>query len=102
MANEKALTKSAFTAGLKQLREQVAEDIREATDAVLEGVENLLKGYATTDDVQGVKTKVDHIDLNVTKIKDQFDGLKSEYSDTPSREEFNKLKARVDRYHSQN
>ncbi len=34
-----------------------------------------------------------------TLVKDQIDGLKADLSDTPSRRQFEKLKAKVDKYY---
>ena len=39
------------------------------------------------------------LDVGQAHLKDQINGLKADLSDTPSRRQFEKLKARVDRYH---
>ena len=71
----------------------------EAIDAVLKGVENLPEKFAAKDDLSRVERKVDGLDVKVDKVSDQMDGLEADLSDTPSRKRFEKLKARVDKYH---
>lgn len=74
-------------------------DIREAVDAVLKGVENLLEKFATKDDLSRVERKADKLDVKVSKLSDQMDGLEADLSVTPSRRQFEKLKAEVDKHH---
>lgn len=52
----------------------------------LEGMEKKIDRNSTQIQVNSVK---------IDKIDDQFEGLKAEFSDTPSRKEFDQLKARV-------
>ena len=91
MANENPLTKSDLVAALKEanvatkddleeLGQQVKDEIRDATDSVLKGVDKLHAKHEKRFD----------------KLEKQIDDLKW---DTPSNQAFNELKAKVDRYH---
>lgn len=69
----------------------------EATDAILEGVDNLVSNLATKDDLKKVETKlenkIDGLSVKVDKLEDTVDGIKADISTAPTREEFTKLKS---------
>ncbi|MCZ6529042.1 MAG: hypothetical protein O6949_01750 [Chloroflexi bacterium] len=76
----------------------------EAIDAILEGVGSMFKDLRGR--LEGMDKRFDKVDRRLdtlevgqSYLKDQIDGLKADLSDTPSRRQFEKLKARVDKYH---
>jgi hypothetical protein len=81
------------------VRKIVSEIVIDATHKILEGVERLLENHATKDDLSRVERKIDKLEVEVRHVKDVTEGLKADLSVTPSRGEFEELKARVDRYH---
>lgn len=125
MADEKPLTRSDLVAALKEAGVATRDDVRQivgeeiaarglstrddvhtivldAADAVLEGVERLLEGFATRDDLKTIDPRLKKLETGHSHIKDQIEGLKAEFSVTPSRQELNDLKVKVDRYHPSN
>ena len=46
-------------------------------------------------DVQEIKQDTQELKVRVNHLEDQFDGLKAEFSNVPSRKEFNDLKSEV-------
>lgn len=76
----------------------------EAIDAILEGVGSMFKDLRGR--LEGMDKRCDKVDRRLdtlevgqSYLKDQINGLKADLSDTPSRRQFEKLKARVDKYH---
>jgi hypothetical protein len=74
--------------------------LNDAVDTILKGVDNLL-----TNRDKHYNKRFDKVDFGLKKLgvgqkglKNEMNGLKAEFSDTPSRKEFGKLKARVDKY----
>lgn len=72
--------------------------LNEAVDAILEGMNNMVEDLKSE-----MNTRFDNLEakVNQTKneLKDDVDGLKADLSTTPSRREFEELKARVDKRH---
>jgi len=114
------LTKSDLIAALKAAGVATKDDVRQIV-----GEEIASRGFATTDDIHNQLTEffagmivpafenlrkemnarfeqIDHrlgkLETGQAHLKDQIEGLKADLSDTPSRKEFNELKAQVDRY----
>ena len=66
----------------------------DAVVTVLKGMDNLFSKY------QGkVDNRLKVIEVELGGVKDEMKGLKEEFSNTPSRREFNTLKQKVDRFH---
>ena len=74
--------------------------LNDAVDIILEGMDNLFSRFKKeTDDL---KSEVKKNGLAISRLKNDFEGLLEEFSDTPSRKEVNDLKTKVDRFHSTN
>ena len=102
MADEKPLTKSGLVAALKEAGVATKDDVRqivdkavktdvfklvsEATDAILKGVDKLHAGH---------EKRFDKLEAGQLELKRQIRDLKH---DTPSKQSFDDLKARVDKY----
>lgn len=73
----------------------------EAVDAILKGMDKMAGSLRSemNSRFEGVNGRLDKLETEVSHVKDEINGLKGELSDTPSRREFNELKARVDKYH---
>ena len=79
----------------------------EAVAAILEGMSNLVEGLRTdmNNKVDGLgiemTTRFDGLEAKLnqtrTEFKDEIDGLKADLSTTPSRREFEELKAKVEK-----
>lgn len=68
----------------KNVKEQT---LNEAVDAILEGVGSMIKES---------EEKLEHkMDVHRAHTKDDIDGLKAEFANTPSRQEFEDLRKRV-------
>ena len=74
--------------------------LNDAVDTILKGVDNLL-----TNRDKHYNKRFDKVDSGLKKLgvgqkglKNEINGLKAEFSDTPSRKEFGELKVRVDKY----
>lgn len=83
----------------------VRQDLKDAVDAILQGMDNMFKNVATKEDLKKLATKEDLNELKneVSYIKDDIKGLTADLSDTPSRKEFNRLEDKVDKHiHSHN
>ncbi len=88
--------------------------LNDAIDAILKGIDNLFLRFKKETD--GVKTEIqkngieiqanqEEIKKNglaISRLKNDFDGLLEEFSDTPSRKELNDLKTKVDHFHPTN
>jgi hypothetical protein len=48
-----------------------------------------------SDQIKDNRAAIELSSVKISKLDDQFEGLKAEFSDTPSRKEFNQLKAKV-------
>lgn len=85
----------------------VNEIVIDASHTILNGVEILLDGYATKDDLKQLATKKDleklttkeDLKREISWVHDDIKGLKGELSNTVPLDKFNKLKSRVDEYH---
>ena len=85
----------------------VNEIVIDTSHAILNGVEILLKGYATKDDLRQLASKKDleklatkeDLKREISWVRDDIKGLEGELSNTVSLDKFNKLKSRVDEYH---
>lgn len=76
----------------------------EAIDAILEAVGSMFKDLRGRLDgmdkrFDKVEGRLDRLEVGQSYLKDQISRLKTDLSDTPSRRQFEKLKARVDKYH---
>ncbi|MCZ7545094.1 MAG: hypothetical protein M5R40_16925 [Anaerolineae bacterium] len=86
-------------ATVQDVTRTVTEIVGDAAEQILKGVDRLLKDYATREDLARIEQKVDHISADVAHLNDEVKGLVAELSDTPSRREFEELKAREQRFH---
>ncbi|MCI0558947.1 MAG: hypothetical protein MN733_10660 [Nitrososphaera sp.] len=75
--------------------------LNEAVDAILKGMDKIAGELRSEirETRSELKGEVQELKVEVRYLKDDIDGLKADLSDTPSRREFNELKARVDKYH---
>jgi predicted nucleic acid-binding Zn-ribbon protein len=76
----------------------------DAVDTILKGVERMFKKRDkrfdnVEDKLDKVDGKIGKLEIEHTHLKDKIDGLKADLSTTPTKTEFNNLKARVDKYH---
>ncbi len=75
----------------------------EAVEAILNGISILIKNLATKEEISKLATKEEvqqgfrEVKNEIRWVKDDINGLKAEFSNTPSRKEFNQLKTKVDR-----
>lgn len=74
---------------------------RQLSDELAEFYQGFLKP-----EFKNVNVKLDKVEVGLNKVetemgfvKDELKGLSAELSATPSREEFNKLKSKIDRFH---
>ena len=106
MADEKPVTKSDLVSALKEAGIATKEDVRDIVH------EELTEFHASMtapklEELRGdmkigfrhVKSRLDKLELETRHVKDEIKGLKADLSNTPSREQFEKLKAKVDKYH---
>lgn len=115
MVNEKPLTKSGLVSVIKEMGVATKDDVREIV-----GEEINKRGLATKDDIQqivseeitkrGLVTKAD-LDQSLTKsekrlkrfVRAEIRQVRTDMAklatDTPTKNEFNKLKERVDHYY---
>ncbi len=84
------------------------KDLDEFVQAILAGTEGLfnelrremIAGFQRVDKrFRSIEHNLKKLEVGQSHLKDQIDGLKADLSDTPSRRQFEKLKARVDKYH---
>lgn len=73
----------------------------EAVEAILNGVGSMFSEFGKKIDTRfnKVETRLDRVETEVRYVKDNVRGLKAEFSNTPSRKEFNKLKNKVKSHH---
>lgn len=108
MANPKPLAKEDLVEALKDLptkkdvkkivddsiHHQLSEFHANMTKPALKGLEKRLNSR-----FDKVESRLDNLEVGQALLKDKLDGLTADLSDTPSRRQFEKLKARVDKYH---
>jgi len=84
-----------------KLRDVVNEIVIDASQTILAGVQTMFDEHNKENkkDFQRLETKVDNVEKH---IKDDINGLKADLSDTVSRNEFNRIKSRVNKYHPAN
>jgi hypothetical protein len=91
MARGKPLTKTSLIAALKEIgvatKKDVFKTVREASDAILKGVEEMFEER---------DTRLDRLESGQGDIKRQLTDFKA---DVPTQKEFGQLKERVDSYH---
>ena len=77
------------------------KDLDEVVSAILAGTEGLINNLRLEMKAQFKKndSQFNKIEVGLSHLKDQIDGLKADLSDTPSRREFQQLKSKVDRHH---
>ena len=73
----------------------------DAIGTVVKGMDNLFKRLVKEmrDGLKQTNSRFDKLEVEVRGVKDDVRGVTAELSDTPSREQFEKLKAKVDKYH---
>ena len=72
----------------------------EAVNTLLEGMDKLyerFKGEMNTR-FDNVENRLRNVEVELSHVKDEITGLKADLSDTPSRRQFEELKARVDKH----
>ena len=76
------------------------ETLDEAVDTILKGMDNLIVGLKTEvkSGFNQVNIHLDKVDAEMSYIKDDVKGLTADISNTPSRNEFNQLKGKVEKY----
>ncbi|OGM55717.1 hypothetical protein A3F62_04515 [Candidatus Woesebacteria bacterium RIFCSPHIGHO2_12_FULL_44_11] len=104
----KQLTKKDILGTIKQaglVTEKTAKDIvtgivMDASEAILNGVQRMFDEQNKINDAK-FATKED-LQREIGWVRDDIKGLHAELSAKPSREELNRLEARVNRYHPLN
>ena len=79
------------------------QTLGDAVEAILEGVDRMFKEerkfnvqtFATKDELRSTK---DELKNEIVWLKNDVKGLTEEFSDSPSKREFNQLKVKVDKY----
>ncbi|MDP3994556.1 MAG: hypothetical protein Q8P91_01855 [bacterium] len=81
-------------------KKDVKDVILEATDTILEGVQNMFDEHnaANNKSFVNVESKIDTLSVRMDKVEDQLDGIKADISTVPTREEFNGLKSKMDKF----
>ena len=78
----------------------------DAVNVLLEGMDKLYERFkGETDSLRGemnerfdkVENRLQKVEVELSFVKDEVIGLKADFSTTPSRREFEELKARVDK-----
>jgi hypothetical protein len=80
----------------KNSKSVTTEVLNEAVETIIQGVDNLFKEERKFN-VQTFATKED-LKREVLWVKNDIKGLTEELSSSPSRQEFAKLKGKVDKY----
>jgi DNA anti-recombination protein RmuC len=86
-------TENRLNKSIDNLRIEMKQDLNEAVDAILTGVDNI-----TTSIVKEVKenrTRIEKLETTVGFMRHDIKDLKADLSLTPSREEFEKIKRQV-------
>lgn len=83
----------------KDVKDIVQKTVTEATDAILDGVQTMFDEHnkANYKDFAKVSVKIDSLTTEVRDLKNNVEGIKADISTTPSRDEFNQLKAKVNK-----
>ena len=73
--------------------------LNEAVDAILEGMSKMVQGLDSKMNARfdNVENRLQRVETELTFIKDEVNGLKADFSTTPSRQEFEKLKTKVEK-----
>lgn len=79
----------------KKLKEALKEQTVAICETILNGIDELLKDYATKKELQKVAEDVTEVKTDMKDVKRQLNDLKA---DTPTQDEFNNLKSRVDKF----
>jgi hypothetical protein len=70
----------------------------EAVQAILEGMDKIVGGLRNEMNIGFEKLNA-KVDQTGSELRDEIDGLKADLSETPSRREFEEVKARLDEHH---
>ena len=90
------------------IAKEVKNIVIQASEAILKGVDRMFEEqnkriderFKRVDErFKQVDERFNRLEVEVSYIKDTLNGLKADLADTPSRREFEELKARVDKYH---
>lgn len=83
----------------KDVSDIVQKTVLEATDAILGGVQKMFDEHnkSNVKDFSEVKYKIDSLSVKVDGLDNSIDGIKADISTTPTREEFNQLKSKVNK-----
>ena len=75
--------------------------LEDAVDVILDGMDKMVGELRNQINTRFDKTesRLNGLEVEVRGVKDEVRGLKAEFSVTPTRREFEELKARVDKYH---
>ena len=73
----------------------------EAVDVILNGMDKMVGEWKNemNSRFDKMESRLNGLEVEVRGVKDEVRGLKAEFSVTPTRREFEELKARVDKYH---
>lgn len=93
----KEIMKEANSSLSEVILKQVKEIVMDASDTILNGVDVMFKEQDGRDEKK-FTTKED-LKREVSWLRDDINGLKTDLSDIPTKKEFNELKGRVDKYH---
>lgn len=74
--------------------------LNDAVDTILEGMDNLFLRFK--EEVNSAKTEILKNRRELQGLRNDFAGLKEEFSNTPTRAEFEELKSKVNRFHPNN
>ena len=79
------------------------EMLDKAVEVILEGVDKLFGGLRgeMTALRREMNERFDKVEVELSHVKDTVRGLKVDLFDTPTRRDFEELKARVDKHHPQ-
>lgn len=67
--------------------------LMDAVDTIMRGLDRLM---------EGINTRFDKLEAGQLENRRRIDDIKQDLADTPTRKEFNQLKAKVNRYHPAN
>ncbi len=77
------------------------ETLNEAVDTILTGMNNMVEGLEGKMNTRfdGVENRLRTVEVELSHVKDEINGLKADLSDTPSRQEFERVKSRLDKHY---